>query len=223
MKARRSRRLLGCGVAGPVIFVASFAGQGAVRPGYDPLRHPVSALALGGPGAWVQTATFLITGALLVAYAVGLWQLGEDDGVRLRGAVAILIMLVALGLVGAGVFACDPIGGYPPGSPVPAPRTPRGVAHDLFSTPVFTCLPAAACVVAVRCWRVGRWGWAAYSVVSGVLVIVFFVLASVGFAQHPALASTAGLWQRCCLVIGFGWLAAVAVRLLRQTSSPTRG
>lgn len=45
--ASRSAGLL----AGP-IFVVSFLIQGVIRPGYDPLRHPVSALSLG-PGGWV--------------------------------------------------------------------------------------------------------------------------------------------------------------------------
>ena len=40
-------------------------------PGYRPLRHTVSAFALGDFG-WVQTVNFLLTGGLLVAFACGL-------------------------------------------------------------------------------------------------------------------------------------------------------
>ena len=74
----RSRLLL-CGVLGPVIFVASFLVQGAVRSGYDALRHPVSSLSLGSAG-WVQMATFWVTGLLIAAYAVGLRRAGAVGG-----------------------------------------------------------------------------------------------------------------------------------------------
>jgi len=58
--------------------------------------------------------------------------------------VSILFMLVGAGLIGAGLFATDPLSGYPPGTP-PAAVSPslHRVLHDLFSTPVFTALPAA--------------------------------------------------------------------------------
>ncbi len=136
-------RLLLAGVAAPIVFVGSFLVQGAVRPGYDPLRHPVSALSLG-PGGWVQMLTFWVTGALIIAFALGLRAAGVGR------ATPILIAIVGLGLIGAGFAACDPISGYPVGSPIPAPRTAHGIAHDLFSTPVFTLLPAAMIVMARR-------------------------------------------------------------------------
>ena len=69
-------RLLLCGVIGPVIFVVSFVVQGALRSGYDALRHPVSSLSIG-PAGWVQMATFWLTGLLIAAYAVGLRRAGR--------------------------------------------------------------------------------------------------------------------------------------------------
>ena len=76
----------------------SFLVQGALRPGYDPLRHPVSALALGGGPAWVQTLTFIVTGLLVLAYAIGLRRAGCG------AATPILIGLVGIGLFGAGAL-----------------------------------------------------------------------------------------------------------------------
>jgi len=65
--------LLACGVIGPALFVAAFLAQGAVRPYYDPLRHPVSSLAIGDMG-WVQCANFVVAGALLLgAIAFDRW------------------------------------------------------------------------------------------------------------------------------------------------------
>jgi hypothetical protein len=204
-----TRRLLLCGVIGPVIFVASFLVQGALRAGYDPLRHPVSSLSFG-PTGWVQMATFWLTGLLVMAYAVGLRRAGCGWW------TPALIGLVGLGLVGAGFFEADPISGYPPGSPVPAPRTAHGIAHDLCSTPVFTALPAAMLVMTRRLWRAGERGWAWYSLISAPVFFGFFVLSSLGFNQSPVLMPVGGLCQRLALVVGLGWLAAVALHVLRR-------
>src|SRR6185437_9410454 len=52
-------------LAGP-LFVAAFLAEGASRSDYDPLRHPVSALARG-PRGWQQRANFAVAGTLLLA------------------------------------------------------------------------------------------------------------------------------------------------------------
>ena len=199
-------RLLGAGLLAGPIFVGSFLIQGALRPGYDPLRHPVSSLSLG-PGGWVQMITFWVTGLLVLALAVGLRQAG------LGRAVPILIALVGAGLLGAGFFACDPISGYPPGSPIPAPRTAHGIAHDLFSTPVFTVLPAAMVVMARRFHRSGERAWAVASAIGAPVFFACFVIAAIGFNQYPTLMPFAGLWQRLALIIGLGWLGLLSWRV----------
>jgi hypothetical protein len=80
---------------------------------------------------------------------------------------------------------------------------------------------AAACFMLARrfagdpAWR----GWAAYSVVTGVLVAVFFVasLATVPFPGAPS-----GLLQRLAIVLGWGWIMLLAARLVwsRDKRSP---
>src|SRR5580765_7699403 len=88
----RLSTLLGCGLLAGPLFVLSFWLQGLVRPDYDPLRHPVSSLAIGSAG-WVQSLTFLVCGALTVAFAVGLWRLGDSR------SGAILVGLIGVGFV----------------------------------------------------------------------------------------------------------------------------
>jgi hypothetical protein len=51
--------LLRCGLAAGPVFVAVFLAEGAVREGYNPLRHPVSSLALG-PRGWIQAGNFAV-------------------------------------------------------------------------------------------------------------------------------------------------------------------
>ena len=175
--------------AGP-LFVAAFLAEGATRPDYDPLRQPVSALALG-PRGWRQRANFAVTGTLLLAGAVGLGR---------RGA---LVGAAAVGLLGAGAFRTDPIAGYPPA--VAEEKTQEGSLHDLFGLPVFLGIPAAAFVEARR----GRRRWRRASVASGVGMLVFFVLAGVGFSGKPV---PGGLYQRISLGVGLGWVTALLLR-----------
>ncbi|MEV0698337.1 DUF998 domain-containing protein [Saccharopolyspora sp. NPDC050389] len=210
---RFERALLGCGAIGAVLFVVLFLVEGAFRADYSPLRHPVSSLSIGESG-WVQAVNFIVTGLLILAFAAGLRPaLRQLGGGRWA---PVLIGLVGVGLIGAGFFAADPISGYPPGTPpVPLVRTTHGVLHDLFSTPVFTALPAACCVVGYRLARTGHRGWAAYSIGTAVVFLIGFALAGAGFAQNPALTPVGGLLQRLTLVVGFGWLAALAISLPR--------
>ncbi|MHA6782805.1 DUF998 domain-containing protein [Pseudonocardia saturnea] len=188
-------------MAGPA-FVAAFLAEGAARDdGYDPLRHPVSSLALG-PRGGVQTVNFLVCGTLLAASGAA--------GRR------VLIGAAGVGLVGAGVFVTDPVSGYPPGSPAVQEGHSCTVAalHDAFSVPVFLGLPVAA---GVEAWRSRRTDprWAGYSAATAVAMAVTFVGAGAGFAQHPRVVRFGGLLQRVSIGTGFAWTSAVALRALR--------
>lgn len=215
---RASRAPLAGGVVGPLLFVIVFVVQGARRADYSPSRQPISSLSIG-PSGWAQVASFVLTGLLVVAFA-----LGTRSAVRELGGgiwAPLLLALVGIGLVGAGCFVADPLNGYPPGTPLlPDPPTTHGALPQLFSTPVFTCLPAAGFVLAYRFGRTGRRGWAVYSGVSGAAVVLCFVLTSLGFAQQAGLAPVAGLLQRLTIVIGFAWITALAIWLIR---APERG
>ncbi len=213
----KTKALLACGVIGGPLFVVAFVVQGATRPDYDPLRHPVSSLALGDPG-WVQSANFVVTGFLTLAFALGL-RLALRPG---NGSTwgPLLVGVWAIGLLGAGVFVTDPVSGYPPGTPDRlSGNSWHGGLHDLFSLLGFVSLAAA-------CFTFGRWftgrgkrGWALYSAVSGVVFAVAFVLSSAGFAQVAGLVDLAGLLQRVAVTIGFCWLTLLAIHVLRGLSS----
>src|SRR5215469_8522693 len=67
----RVRFLLAAGLIGPLFFFIVVIVQGASRPGYNPLHHVVSTLALG-PGGWIVNAGLAVLGVLLLCFAVGL-------------------------------------------------------------------------------------------------------------------------------------------------------
>jgi hypothetical protein len=70
-KMIKTKTLLVCGVIAAPLFVIAFLIEGATHTGYNSLRHPVSSLAFGDWG-WTQSANFLITGLLTLAFAIGL-------------------------------------------------------------------------------------------------------------------------------------------------------
>jgi hypothetical protein len=196
--------LLRSGVIAPVLFFVVFLIEGATRANYNALQHPVSSLEIGELG-WMQRTNFVVSGGLIIAFAVGLKR-------RLGGLWRpLLIGLVGVGLIGAGVFAADPISGYPPGTPMIPDRTTEGKLHDALSSLVFLGLPVACFVFA----KSGSRAWAVCSIASGVAFLVSFVLTSMGFAQQPTLMPIGGLLQRVTLLIGFGWVAALALRVTR--------
>jgi hypothetical protein len=65
-----TRSLLGAGMlAGPLYLIVGYA-QALTRAGFDFRRHPLSILSNGELG-WIQVANFLVSGALVIAGAVG--------------------------------------------------------------------------------------------------------------------------------------------------------
>jgi len=219
---RLTRALLGAGAAAGPAFLTTALIAGALRSDYQPLRHPVSSLALG-PGGRVQVTNFLVTGGLSLGGAIGL---ARSSGAqccwltREPRAVPILIGSAAVGLIGAGAFATDPVSGYPPGTPDQATENTRvGWLHQIFSLPVFLALPAAAAVEARHAWRRGDRVWSLYSAKSAAVSLLMFGAASAGFGQQPRLVDSAGLCQRIAVGTVFGWLTALSVRRLRQTRS----
>jgi hypothetical protein len=214
--------LLACGVIGPLLFVCVFLIEGtvpAVRPaGYSALRHPVSTFAIGEFG-WIQVANFLLTGALLLAFAFGLRLALRRFGGGIWAPV--LFGLIAVGLIGAGVFTADPVSGYPTGTPAVlegAARTTQGSLHDAFSALFFLGLPTACVVLGYRFARSGHRWWAGYCIGTAVVFLTGFVLAAMGFAQNPTFVSVAGLLQRLTLITGLAWITALASYLLHRSA-----
>ena len=205
---------MACGAIGSPLFVIIFLIEGAARAGYNPIRHPISSLSIGESG-WIQIASFMLSGSLIVAFAFGL-------GVVLNPKRSVwiprLIGAVGIGLIGAGIFSSDPLYGYPASLPLAvAQYTVHGHLHDLFSIFVFVCLPLACFKFFKRFKNMGEHGWAAYSRFTGIAMLLAFILAGIGFKQVPGLVRIAGALQRLTIIIGFTWITLVALYLRRRS------
>ena len=200
------RALLAMGVVGPPLFVAIAFVEGVTRRAYDPVRLPISLLALGDLG-WMQVANFLVFGSLTFGFAVGLRRatVGQPDCSRWGPP---LIAAFALGIIAAGLFRADPGGGYPPGV---SAGSGTGTLHDLATLTIFVALTAAGATFALAFRRAGRTTWARYSAISAVLVAVGFGLTIAAYHGEGELGRVGGVVQRLTILVGWTWLTMLAI------------
>lgn len=201
-----TRALLACGaVAGP-LFLGVGVTEGLTRTGFDFTRNAISQLSLGSLG-WIQVASFLVTGALVTAGAVGLRRaIGHTAGgtwaPRLVGVFGASFLL-------AGVFTADPGAGFPAGTPDgPATLSGHGTVHMLSGTVGYLALCATFFMLARHFTAHGQRGWAlAYRLVP-VGVIAGFAGSATTVAAFTAAA-------------GLGLLALTAAIVRLAGSAPT--
>jgi uncharacterized protein DUF998 len=205
--------LVGGALAGP-LFTLMWIIEGATRTGYNPLRHPVSSLALGDFG-WMQIVNFIVAGLLTLAFAIGSWLTLRPQ----RGSTwgPLLIGVWAAGLLAAGIFVTDPVSGYPTGTPgLLLNRTTHGNLHDLFSLLGFLALTISCFVFASHFAAHRERGWMIYSILTGILFPIGIFLASMAFGQNESLVAFGGLIQRVTVTLGWTWLTLLAIHLLNR-------
>jgi hypothetical membrane protein len=206
------------GVVGPLLFIVVFLIEGSTRRGYSQWRNFVSQLATG-PGGWVQVLNFYVCGLLVLAFAFALR--GVLKGTRGAIGAPLLLGAFAITLLVAGTFSTDPALGYPPG--VPAVQTPTGAVHGVAGLFAFTTLPAAAFVMAWHFAGEGARTWTIYSIVVGVVVLVFFFAS--GFSSQADMSgswhnASTGFFQRIAIIAGFSWISALAWRFASRPGLP---
>lgn len=208
---RVTKSLLGYGViAGPIYVVASLA-QAVLRDGFDLTRHAWSQLALGGPG-WIQVVNFVLTGAMLIAFAVGLARaLGHGPAARWS---PILVGAFGVSMIAAGIVKVDPAAGFPVGVPSPAAISTSGLIHLGAGAIGFSCLTAGLLVLARRLSREGFSSLAAWTRV----IAVAFFLAFAGMAS-TALGGAGIIVFVVAVVAVMALLSVLAVHRYRQMPS----
>jgi Protein of unknown function (DUF998) len=214
----RTTALLTSGVVGGLGFPAIMLAAGTVREDYSGLHQPGSMLSLGA-GGWVQITNFVITGLLMVAFAIGLRRaLRSGPGAMWA---PVLIAIYGVGLVGAGVFPPDPSYGYPPGAPLgpAASFSVHGTLHEVAGFMMFGALILACFVMARRFLaKANRRGWAAYSLLTAMAMPAFIALAFNAWSSGAA-TNFGGLFQRLAIIAGSVWIALLALRTMRDTKT----
>ncbi len=207
-----TRALLGYGVLVGPFYLAVGLIQAALRQGFDIKRHPLSVLA-NGPGGWVQTANFVLSGLMVVAAAVGIARALRPPS----RAVSWFLGGFGASMLVAAVFRADPMDGFPAGTPLGPPTaiSVTGTVHFVAGTLGFISL-AVSCLVAARVLsRRGAPSLARFSLLSGVAILLGFFG---GAALGGGYASIAGIWL--AVVIGWAWLGVLSLRLYRTSPDP---
>ncbi len=108
-----TRALLACGaVAGPMYVTVTLI-EALTRDGFDLRHHRFSWLMTGDLG-WIHQSAMVLVGVLTVLLAVGMRQMVRAG----RGAVWAprLLGLFGVAYIVGGMFAADPVAGFPPGT-----------------------------------------------------------------------------------------------------------
>ncbi|HKA49959.1 MAG TPA: DUF998 domain-containing protein [Candidatus Dormibacteraeota bacterium] len=210
----RTRSLLSGGVAGGPFFYVMVGVQMAARPGFDARRHPLSLLSLGDWG-WVQIATFVLTGALAIAGALGVRRALTGGKAGTWGP--LLLGLWGVGLTAAGAFPPDPALGFPPGTPpgVPDHMSWHSALHGVAFFTAFSSLVAACGVFARRFAGLGQRAWLAYCVATGVATPVIVALG----VTHP---EAPGVPFAVAGIVGFAWVSVLALQLSAWVGESSR-
>lgn len=198
--------LLIVGMATAVLFLAVVTIEGAIRSGYNPVYHTGSELELGERG-WIQRANFFVVGLGMFAFAAGINQALDT----LVGAV--LLAIFGLGLFIAGVFAPDPVRGYPPGAPI-EPRAEsswRARIHYVSGPVAFLAVLGACLAVALQLDAFWQW----YTLATAVAGLGMTLWTALAFQRD---AANTGLVQRGPLFVYFTWIVLVGAHLLADRS-----
>jgi hypothetical protein len=200
--ATHTHYLLRCGlIAGP-FYLAVGLTQALLRNGFDLSRHPLSLLA-NGPGGWIQTANFVLTGLMVLAAAVGFRRIPE----RLPRGMTYFLGAFGVAMIVAAVFPADPVDGFPPGTPKGPPTsiTTTGLVHFAAGGLGFLSLGISCLIAAWAMWRRKVSYLALISLFSGLAVLVGF------FGGIMSPIGVAGIWF--AVVVGWAWLAILSLRL----------
>jgi hypothetical protein len=195
-----TRALLTAGVVAGPVFLGTVVVQALAHDDFHLRVHPLSSLALGDHG-WVQVTNFLVSGVLLMAFALGLRRRLHPGQAGTWGPV--LVAVNGLSLIVAGLFLADPINGYPAGAVEEV--TAHGIVHAAAPAVGGLAGYATFLVFARRFAAQGRRRRAAVSVA---LLPADLVLAGVSMAVGDFRYMLVGL------ALTFAWMAFLAADLL---------
>jgi Protein of unknown function (DUF998) len=210
----RTRGLMWCGAAAGPLYVIVGLTEALTRRGFD-LAHQDLSLLSNGPLGWIHISLFLATGLLVILGAAGL-HIALRGSARPTGA-PVPIGVFGAGLIGAGAFVADPMGGFPPGTPsgMPGHVTLHGTGHFVAAAVGFLGLVVACAVFARHFFGTRERGWAIYSALTGVAFLGAFVGIASGSTSAPVVI---GFWTG--VILAFTWLSLLCLRFRRGNVQP---
>jgi hypothetical membrane protein len=186
-----------CGILAPIIFWLMVIVESLIRPGYSPVHNFVSDLGVGSL-AILQNINFMIFGLLTIFLGLGLNGSLPTPGRRSLKTGIWLVIIFGILIILAGVFP---------------ENYGSGALHQSVSAFAFISIIAAQLLI----WKglkgddFAIWGeYRTYSLVSGLLSIIFLILLQVAISDFPAYQ---GLAQRLFLVVPWIWVGVTGLVL----------
>ena len=208
-RAAATRSFLGWGVVAGPFYLLLAVIHALLKPGFDFSRHALSLLMVTDTG-WIQRANLILVGLMVIAAGIGFRRAIEGR----RGAwMRTLLVIYGVALIGSGIFAPDPMGGFPPS--MDDTVTTSGLLHLAFGAIGFISLGAAAIVFSGWCRAQGRRTAGVLALVAGIVVIAGFVG---GGALSQMSAGVLLLW--IAVLAGFAWLLCASVLTYRTVPNP---
>ncbi len=211
---RVTRSLLGYGVLAGAVFEASILIQGLTRHGFR-IAHDDASLLSNGPLGWIQIVTFLVSGAMTIAFAAGArralaGRAGGTWGPR-------LIAVYGAALMAAGLLRADPAGGFGPGAPAgqAAQVSWHAAGHLIAASIGFSALIVACFVFARSFSRERHRGLAIYSRITGLAFLAAFAGVTTGSSSSAVVLPFYG-----GVLLAWIWIAVTSVHLYRRASEP---
>ncbi|MDB5179338.1 MAG: hypothetical protein JWN01_1281 [Patescibacteria group bacterium] len=179
-------------IAGPIFIIVALI-QAFTRAGFNFTHQPISFLSLGNLG-WIQISNFLLSGLLVIAFALGIGRVlrskpGGTWGPWFLGGLG-------LGLIVAGLFPPDAGFGYPVGTPdgPPAVLTYHSALHGTGFTLSFVFF-VLACIVFVRRDAIRKdWGRVAYTAITAVAALTLSMWPGTNGVALRDFAAAVFLW-----------------------------
>lgn len=205
--AAATRSFLGWGVvAGPFYLLVAVI-HALLKPGFDFTKHALSLLMITDTG-WIQRVNLMLVGVMVIAAAIGFSRALEG-----RRRIAVLVGVYGVALIGSGIFAPDPMAGFPVGMEQTASLS--GILHLVFGAIGFVALGVAAIMFSGWCRGRGQRSAGVLSLVAGIVIILGFVG---GGALSASPIGVLLLW--ISVVAGLAWLFGASLLAYRSVPHP---
>jgi hypothetical protein len=211
------RRWAWAGLMAQIAFVASWVAAASWQgPRYSPAAHSISDMyAMTAPGAVFLIIVFTLCGAATIMFTLGsLWRALRPGGwTAAAGSVLLALSVVGLGdlLTVTERLACRLAD---PGCTAAAQIANTGGQLDnALTTGGVLALILAGLLLSFAMRRTAGWRRWAWPTRWTMIALFCVTVADIIGSQHHL----GGLFERLLALIGAGWLAAVAVGVLRRS------
>jgi len=202
----KNRILSVCGTLAPILYVATVALGGAIRPGYSHIAQAVSELIeTGAPNKALLDALFIIYNLMvgLFGFRILFWTSHESRQMN-RFAAWTLIVTAFLGLLMPLSFPMDPRG---------TPATFAGIMHLVLAG--LTSLGTMLAILFMGLWLRKQPDLENYALYSFISLAIVFVSGGIAAASAAQVSPFMGLFERITIGAFLQWLFVLALKTLQ--------